>query len=105
MYDRRPASRAARGTPTVAAVTPVVRGSFHSAIVTPCRAGEGPVRYCRYIVDAQGDFKRNWEDRCEAAIRTPPAKAGADPERTLTLAAIGRLRGPRDRSRPTCLRP
>src|SRR6185437_12153518 len=43
MYDRRPASRAARGTPTVAVgLTPVVRGSFHSAISSPLRGGKCP---------------------------------------------------------------
>src|SRR5687767_6768332 len=46
MYARRPASRAARGTPTVAAAgfTPVVvvRGSCQLAIVTPLARAKGP---------------------------------------------------------------
>src|SRR3954453_17840558 len=42
MYDRRPASRAARGTPTVAVFTPVVRGSFSSAISSPLARAKGP---------------------------------------------------------------
>src|SRR5690242_9399345 len=42
MYDRRPASRAARGTPNVAVFTPVVRGSFHSAISSPLARAKGP---------------------------------------------------------------
>src|SRR5207248_2146165 len=93
MYDRRPASRAARGTPTVAAVTPVVRGSFHSAIVTPCRAGEGPVRYCRYIVDAQGDFKLIQTFVRSPLVRRPNAGLTPLPSRapgaTLRLLSVG----------------
>src|SRR6185503_13903059 len=57
IYDRRPTSRAARGTPTVAAVlTPVVRGSFHSAISSPSRGDNGPVSLPQYIVDGPNDF-------------------------------------------------
>src|SRR6476620_2967970 len=37
MYDRRPTSRAARGTLTDAAPTPVVCGSCQLAILTPLR--------------------------------------------------------------------
>src|SRR3954470_6913820 len=61
MYDRRPASRAACGTPTVAAgLTPVVCGSFHSAISSPLSRAMGPyLLSSEYIVDARGPFKRN----------------------------------------------
>src|SRR4051794_25483866 len=61
MYDRRPASRAACGTPTVAAgLTPVVCGSFHSAISSPLSRAMGPyLLRSEYIVDARGPFKRN----------------------------------------------
>src|SRR5438132_13258874 len=100
MYDRRPASRAARGTPTVAAVTPVVRGSFHSAIVTPCRAGERPVRYCRYIVDARGDFKRiriiagfRWSSVTERRINAiAPGRGRCDSAAMSTGVAAAPLR-------------
>src|SRR5437773_11603636 len=47
MYDRRPASRAARGTPTVAAVTPpnlsvLLRGSCQLAMSSPLARAKGP---------------------------------------------------------------
>src|SRR4029078_3582592 len=42
MYDGRPASRAARGTPTVAASTPVIRGSCQLAMVSPLRGQHAP---------------------------------------------------------------
>src|SRR3954463_7516941 len=43
MYDRRPASRVALGTPTVAALTPVMRGSCQLAILSPLARAKGPI--------------------------------------------------------------
>jgi hypothetical protein len=58
MYDRRPTSRAARGTPTVAAVTPVVCGSCQLAILSPSR-GQKARSLGSNIVEGVNDFKRN----------------------------------------------
>src|SRR4051812_12043540 len=58
MYDRRPTSRAARGTLTVAAPTPVVCGSCQLAILSPLR-GRRARSLSANIVEARLDFKRN----------------------------------------------
>src|SRR5205085_7379027 len=58
MYDRRPTSRAARGTLTVAAPTPVVCGSCQLAILSPLR-GRRARSLSANIVERPPDFKRN----------------------------------------------
>src|SRR6476661_8459530 len=64
MYDRRPASRVALGTPTVTVgFTPPVRsaalrGSCQLAMSSPLPGARCPL-HPEYIVDAEGDFKRN----------------------------------------------
>src|SRR6476646_9873212 len=58
MYDRRPTSRAARGTLTVAAPTPVVCGSCQLAILSPLR-GRWARSLSANIVERPDDFKRN----------------------------------------------
>src|SRR5256885_3548167 len=59
MCDRRPTSRAARGTPTVAVFTPVVCGSCQLAMSSPLPGPKCPVRP-EYIVDEPCHFKRIW---------------------------------------------
>src|SRR4051794_8259781 len=63
MYDRRPASRATVGTPTVIAGSAPrnpVRGSNWFCIITPLQGGlDDTSPSGRNIVDARRDFKRN----------------------------------------------